>query len=52
MKDKYYIKGNYVLFGNPEKRDGKIYLKFYDKEIGENLVNFLNKFLVKNIWND
>ena len=52
MEDRFYLKGDYVLYGCPEKRDGIIYFKFYNKKIAENLVNFLNKFLVKNIWNE
>ena len=43
MEDKvYYQKGKYILYGNPELRNGKIVCKFYNKDIGNYLLRVLN----------
>jgi len=40
----WYIKGNYILFGNFLERDGKIMYQFYKKEEGELLLSILNNW--------
>jgi len=42
MNNKYYIKYSYLMFGDPEKRNGFIVCKFYDVLVGQQLLNKLN----------
>ena len=42
--NKFYIRRTYILFGNPEERNGKIILEFYGEEIGKSLCFILNNY--------